>query len=577
MREVTGPARLLPIPLLLALSCQAVYAQRPPVVGPTLRSGEPPPFQGEEPKPPPPPGEILPPLPTPPPPGLELVPRVRVRVREIRVVGSTVFSSDELARFTAPYVDREVTAEDLEALRIALTGLYVDRGYVNSGAILPDQDVANGVITYQIIEGALTDVMVQGNRWFRAGYVRRRLALDAGPPLNINALQQRLQLLLEDPRFERLNAELKPGLRPGESVLTVQVEDRRPFRLTLDVDNYQPPTVGAERGIVTLEDVNVTGNGDVLTLRYGKSDGVDPLLDFKYSLPLTARDTTVSFQYRKNAFSVISEEFKALNIESSTEIYTLTLRQPLYRTFSSEFAVELAGERLSNETTLLGAPFDLLPGAVRGESVETALRIAQEWIYRTVDQVIAARSQLSVGVDALGATIHGHGQPDSHFLAWLGQFQIVRRFPSLLESQLIFRSDTQLADDKLLALEQIAVGGRYSVRGYRENTLVRDNAFLASLEARVPVVRRRPWADFIQLAPFVDYGRAWNTAPPTPDPDDLASVGIGLRWAVTLSGPVVVRPELEVYWGHPLRTVKTPGGDLQDEGVHLQLIVGMMF
>jgi len=105
----------------------------------------------------------------------------------------------------------------------------------------------------------------------------------------------------------------------------------------------------------------------------------------------------------------------------------------------------------------------------------------------------------------------------------------------------------------------VAVGGRYTVRGYEENTLVRDNAFLASLEARVPLVRNARFADYLELAPFYDYGRAWNTGTDTPNPLDLASVGIGLRWALTMPGRVSLRPEFEVYFGYRVNPVRIAG------------------
>ena len=146
---------------LAGLSCAVAHAQLPPPLDPTIRSGEPPPLRREEPRPPPPPGQILPPISPAPPRQLEPLPRVRVFVREIRVVGSMIFSAEDLAKVTAPYVNREVTTEDLEALRLTLTRLYADRGYINSGAILPDQPVAEGVITYQIIEGRLTAIEVE--------------------------------------------------------------------------------------------------------------------------------------------------------------------------------------------------------------------------------------------------------------------------------------------------------------------------------------------------------------------------------------------------------------------------------
>ena len=58
-----------------------------------------------------------------------------------------------------------------------LTLHYVNNGYVNSGAVIPDQTVADGVITFDIIEGELTRIDLEGNKWFRDGYIRKRLAL----------------------------------------------------------------------------------------------------------------------------------------------------------------------------------------------------------------------------------------------------------------------------------------------------------------------------------------------------------------------------------------------------------------
>jgi hemolysin activation/secretion protein len=564
---------------VVAWFAAAAQAQLPPL-DPTLRSGDQAPLLREEPRRGP--GDVLPPI-VPPPlvEPSEPFARQRVLVKDIRVVGSTVFSAEELARVTAPYINREVSAEDLEALRRALTVLYISRGYVNSGAILPDQRVADGVVTYRIIEGALTGIDVHGNRWFRSGYFRNRLSLAGKPPLDVSALQREIQMLLQDERIQRLSAEVKPGVRPGEALLDLTVEEQFPLKLWLDVNNYQTPSVGAERGIVTLAHQNLTGNGDVLTLRYGKSSGLHPLLDFRYAIPVTPVDTTLSFQYRRNTFAVVEPPFDELEIENESEIFTLGVRQPVYRSPTTEFAVELVGERLSSNSSLFGEPFTLTPGARNGESIVTALRAALELVHRRQNQVIAARSRFSVGVDALGSTIHDRGLPDSHFFSWLGQFQWVRRLgvsdiPQIADSLLILRSDVQLADDSLLTLEQIAVGGRYSVRGYRENTIVRDNAIIASVEARIPLVQNVRWADYLQVAPFFDYGRAWQSKGRTEEPRSISSVGVGLRWGLTLRSAVPVRPSFEVYWGHALENVKTLSTkhNLQDDGVHFQFVVG---
>jgi hemolysin activation/secretion protein len=78
-------------------------------------------------------------------------------------------------------------------------------------------------------------------------------------------------------------------------------------------------------------------------------------------------------------------------------------------------------------------------------------------------------------------------------------------------------------------------GGRYRVRGYRENQWVRDNGVIGSVEARVPVVRNASRADVVELTSFVDAGTAWNTKLATPDPRTLYSIGLGVCWAMPLN------------------------------------------
>jgi hemolysin activation/secretion protein len=547
------------------------YAQR--ILGdPTGRSGEEPlPLPKDLPQTPP---SLQIPLPQPPEEKGVPFHLPRIFVREIKITGNTVFSSEKLAEITAPYVNRELTDQDLESLRLALTVYYVNHGYINSGAIIPDQTVMNGIITLHIIEGKLTNIEVAGNRWFRTSYIRNRVNLGGGPPLNIYALQEQLQILQQDDRIQKLNAELKPDVKPGESLLKVQIQEENPLKIVLEFDNYQPPTVSSEGGIgrVTVTDQNLLGFGDIFSFTYGRSSGINPEIDIYYTIPFTAHDTSLMLYYRKNDFTVIESPFKNLDIVSNADIAGVTLRQPFYRTIHQEFALALTGEYINNRTFLDNEPFSFYPGMENGRAIVTALRFSQEWTYRALAQVIALRSRLSFGIDALGATVHSSGLPDSQFISWLLQAQWAMRH-KFLDMQTILRMDLQLANKPLLAVEQIAVGGRYSVRGYRADLLVRDNGFIASLETRIPLIRNRPYADYLEFALFGDFGSAWNTDFPTPSPKSIGSIGPGLRWAASFKSPFVWKPQFEFYWGIPLKKVNTSGSTLQDHGIYFQFLI----
>jgi hemolysin activation/secretion protein len=548
----------------------------PPLFDPTGRSGKPPaPLKDEFQAPDmPPPSPVLPDIAPPSSMPPQRLGSIRVFVHDIHVTGSTVFSEAELADVVAPYRNRELTTEDLERVRLALTLLYVNRGYLTSGAVIPDQDGSFGTIVIQILEGRLSRIDVDGNRWFRSSYLRDRVARGLSTPLSIQPLQERIQLLQQDPRIERINAELKPGDVRGESLLHVRVKEASPFKAWLEFNNYQTPVVGAERGLATIAHHNLTGHGDQLTFTYGRSSGVNPIIDTSYSLPLNAYDTTLTAYYRKNAFLVVEDPFRTLDLNVDTQIIGLALRQPVYRTVTDEVALSLIGEHLYLKTTSAfdapGLPSLFIPGSSNtGVATVSALRFSQEYTHRSSSFVFAALSRLSVGVNVLGATINSGALPDGQFVSWLGQTQAVKRLDEWWGVQLLARVAAQLANDRLFPLEQMPVGGRFSVRGYRENTLVRDDAVLASFESRIPVWRFASGEDRLQFAQFVDFGHAWNAKGDTPDPSTLASVGVGLRWMILPQE----RARFELYWGQQLNHIRGGEGNLQDHGIHLQLVV----
>src|SRR5262245_4068039 len=64
---------------------------------------------------------------------------VRFLLRDVRVMGSTVLSDADIETIKRPHVGKQVGANELEEIRRQLTEVYIQRGYITSGAVLPDQ------------------------------------------------------------------------------------------------------------------------------------------------------------------------------------------------------------------------------------------------------------------------------------------------------------------------------------------------------------------------------------------------------------------------------------------------------
>jgi hemolysin activation/secretion protein len=516
-----------------------------------------------------------------PPPTLEstnhLSVQARLFVRGYRFEGNTAFSQAELARVTEPFANREVTSDELEQARRAVTLYYVNHGYVNSGAVIPDQDPAGGVVTIRVVEGVLSGIEVHGNKWLRDGYITSRVRRWSAPPLNLNQLQDGLQLLRQNPNARQVNAELKPGAGPGDSVLDLRVADQQPFRAGLQFDNQRPPSVGAEEIWVLASDLNLTGNSDVLDLRYGIANSSPEGLELSgadnmegsYTLPLTRFDTSLGLHASRLATSLIEEQFNPLDVRSLTTTYGGVLRQPVYQTGSREAAVAFGFDHRVNTSTLLGERFNISPGSVNGEMIVSVARFSQEWIDRGQNHLLALRSTFNFGTDLFDATDdHISGDPNGKFFYWLGQGQYLQRLFNT-QNQLLLRTAIQWTSEPLLALEQFSVGGLESVRGYRENELVRDRGVVASAEVRIPVVFDKAGAGIVYLAPFFDFGGGWNVRG-SPSPTTLESIGCGL----------LIKPnrhiDAQLYWGYRLQHIDVPADkDPQDLGLHFKVAIGL--
>jgi len=172
---------------------------------------------------------------------------------------------------------------------------------------------------------------------------------------------------------------------------------------------------------------------------------------------------------------------------------------------------------------------------------------------------------VSIGLDAFGSTINAEG-PDSQFVAWLGQFQWVKLLGERGD-QLRVRADAQLTNNPLLPIEQYAVGGLDSVRGYRTFQLLRDYGYTASLEYRIPVFSNPTGARNLQFAAYVDTGSARFKDRENTSPSQLTGIGVGLIWSPS---PAL---SAEIYYANGLNNVPDPPShSLQDDSWYFRLI-----
>ncbi|MEG5207440.1 ShlB/FhaC/HecB family hemolysin secretion/activation protein [Microcoleus sp. ARI1-A1] len=499
------------------------------------------------------------------PPQAEELPNIpgTIRVDRFEVVGSTVFSKEELDTVLKNFVARPLTFAELLQARWAVSQLYISKGYITSGALIPPQTLAGGVVQILVLEGKLESIKVVGTRRLRPNYVTSRLAASTRGPLNEQRLLEALQLLQLSGQVANISAELQAGSRPGLNLLLVRVIEAKTFQAGIFTDNSRSPSVGSWGRGAEVREANLSGLGDSATLIYTNTQGSNAV-DFSYARPVNSRNGTVSFQVSRSKSNIVEQPFDALEIEASSRTYELTYRQPIVQTPRTEIAIGIGAGRRESDTSLLGEDFPLSPGAdARGRTRVSALRLFQDFTQRGERDVLAARSQFSLGVGALGATVSS-SEPDGQFWTWRGQLQYVRLLAP--QTLLVVRSQAQLAGGELLAIEQFGLGGPDTVRGYRQDAMLADSGIFASAELRYPILRTGDKKGVLQVTPFVDVGNVWNSGGRVAiEANTLLSAGLGLRWQYG------DRWNASGGWGIPLIGIKSGDRTWQERGLYFSV------
>jgi hemolysin activation/secretion protein len=206
-------------------------------------------------------------------------------VRKFEVVGSTVLSAQEIVKVLESYTLRPISFAELLEAQKAITQLYIDNGYITSGAFIPPQAIRRGVVRIEVIEGEVESIEITGLERLNPDYIRSRLAIALKAPLIAN-----------------LSAELAAGSRPGVSLLKVQLREADAISVQLSLDNQRSPSVGTDRRQVQFAHNNLLGFGDRFLASYINTDGSNSLNELSYTIPVNAFNGTIGgrFSYTDN-------------------------------------------------------------------------------------------------------------------------------------------------------------------------------------------------------------------------------------------------------------------------------------
>ena len=446
-------------------------------------------------------------------------------LKKIELIGNTVFSDSELEAVLASYKEQNISLELLQKLRQEIDTYYLNQGYISSGSFFLQQQLQDGILQIQIIEGTLEAIEIEGLSGLREDYIKSRLP-PLGKPLNVNHLLQSLGRLQNNPLIQTIKGRITQSSL-GENVLLLDVEENNPLSAQIYLTNTYSPSIGSFGGNAKLIHQNLLGFGDRLTIDHSQTEGLRRT-GGSYSFPFNRLDGRIIFAYNNANSELVEDEVENLGIEADYESFFLNIEQPIISTSTESLILSLGIEHIDSETFVLNnLSFAFTDGLTDGRSKITALRFTQKYEKKGASTLFVVNSQFSIGLELFDATKTDVGI-DGIFGNWRGDIQWLKAFNEQKDLVLATRTTFQLTPDKILPSEQFTIGGLGSVRGYRPNLGVADNGVVGTIELRIPLIRG-DWGR-IQLISFFDVGTIWNNERGTTGSNTFASSGLGLRY-----------------------------------------------
>ncbi|MBS3965070.1 MAG: ShlB/FhaC/HecB family hemolysin secretion/activation protein [Methylomonas sp.] len=454
---------------------------------------------------------------------------------ELRVKGNTLLDKNQLERTIYPFLGPKKSIDNVEAARTALEELYRAKGYQTVAVDIPEQDVREGVVYLQVVEGKVARLRVKDARYFDQGRIIAAVPeLAEGNVPNFPRMQKQLAELAMASPDRQIVPVLRAGETPGTLEVDLKVKDEIPVHGKVELNGRNVPNTTRLRLVNSLRYDNLWQRMHSASLMYQVSPEKASEVDVwagTYAMPVFDSDARLAlYAVSFNSTAALS----AMQVIGAGRIYGARLVKPLKALddYFHSFTAGVDYKDFKEDLMLLGAdtmksPVAYLPfmlqygGTLRGSSSLTTFDAGARFSVRGLgndqeqfeNRRFLARSNYAYLV---GNLKHQHTLP--------------------ADMELVARFSGQISDSPLIANEQFSLGGDQNVRGYFETQALADDAVFGSLELYSPHLAPADWdyVNDLKLLAFVDAAQGWikHALPGNVSGNVLTGAGVGLRFKV---------------------------------------------
>lgn len=407
----------------------------------------------------------------------------RVLVKSFNLTGNQEITTEVLQALLADQLSHEHSLYELKKLAARITSYYRAQGYAVARAYLPTQEIKDGVVLINIIEGRIDKQQVKNNA--RLNDARAESYFDNiknNDVIKTEAIDRSLLILQDTPGVGAARAVLQPGASVGTSELIIELDEAEPYSANVNLDNYGNRYTGEYRLGGTFNLNSPLNIGDQLTvsalstgdkLNYGR---------IAYQLPVGSSGLRVGAAYFEAHYK-LGREFKKLDADGKAQSGSIFAIYPFIRSQQTNLngVLSLEQKALSDEVNATNSQSDkrikLANVGVLGSHHDN---LAGGGIWGAELSMI--HGSLDIQTDAIRQLDDASANTDGRYTRWTYSLSRLQRITD--NNQLAITLSGQQASKNLDSSEKFSLGGINGVRAYPQGEAVGDEGSLAKLELR---------------------------------------------------------------------------------------------
>ena len=395
---------------------------------------------------------------------------------KINIKDITLFKNDIQSKIVKPYLGRCNGIKNLINLTKKITNYYIERGYVTSLAYITEQDISDGIVDIMVVEGKIDSIISKDV------YLKNIFTSKPDTLLNLRDIEVGLEQFNRLRSFD-VNMNIKPAKKKTYSNILIDNNTSRPTSLDININNYGSKPAKYQWNLNTSYD-DIFGLNDLLSIgmnstnKYNDKNNKSIGYNLAYSIPYQRWlfSVGVSKHDYRHYITGVFNKYEATGYNNGVSFEST---YKLYHDKQHKIQFSFGVNKKENNNFIEDVKLDTSSYKL------TVADISLKHTYQTSDGSFYSLWKIHQGLNWSSPINYiNYKNTFKKYTLDAGYQKYVKTNNALFIYNLTVHG--QHTKDKLLAVEQISIGGPYSVRGYKDFSLSGNNGFYARGELSLP-------------------------------------------------------------------------------------------